>query len=135
MTDKETTEESADDERGFTAEQANYLQGFALGSDVARTVRGLPVISDSARNNAGATVQVGPAGAQVVGPDALVNNAVLKTEADGGTLCNEEKAKRDQHPLDIWSDIAKRSREGAFPKGPDVFLTKAQGLFLSLIHI
>ena len=130
MTDKETTDGPAEEDKAFTAEQTNYLQGFALGSDVARTVRGLPVISDSARNNAeGTTVQVGPAGAQVVGPDALVNNAVVRTEAEGGKLCNEEKAKRDQHPLDIWGDIAKRSREGSFPKGTDVFLTKAQGLF------
>ncbi len=130
MTDKNTKEELSEGEKGFSAEQTNYLQGFALGSDVARTVRGLPVISDSARAaSGGATVQVGPAGAQVVGPDALVNNAVLKTEAAGGKLCNEEKAKRDQHPLDIWGDIAKRSREATFPKGTDVFLTKAQGLF------
>ena len=89
MTEKETTEGSAEDEKGFSAEQTNYLQGFALGSDVARTVRGLPVISDSARNAEGATVQVGPTGAQVVGPDSLVNNAVMKTEAEGGKLCNE----------------------------------------------
>jgi len=33
---------------GFTQEQTNYLQGFALGADVARTVRGLPVISNKA---------------------------------------------------------------------------------------
>ena len=30
---------------------------------------------------------------------------------------------------DIWDDIAKRSAEGTFPKGTDVFLTKSQGLF------
>ncbi len=33
---------------GFTPEQQNYLQGFALGADVARKVRGLPIISGGA---------------------------------------------------------------------------------------
>ena len=52
MSDKEKPE-NADDQNespksGFTEGQKNYLQGFALGSDVARVVRGLPVISDSA---------------------------------------------------------------------------------------
>lgn len=124
--EKEPTAES--DASGFSEKQKNYLQGYAMGADVARTVRGLPVISDSARNS-GEVIQVGPAGAQVVGPDALVHGAVAKTEADGGKLCNEEKAKRDKNPLDIWNDIAVRSQQGEFPKGSDVFLMKAQGLF------
>ena len=93
--DKENTTSS-----GFSEKQKNYLQGYALGADVARTVRGLPVISDSGRNS-GEVVQVGPAGAQVVGPDAILHGAVAKTEADGGKLCNEEKAKRDNNPLDL----------------------------------
>jgi ferredoxin-nitrite reductase len=117
------------DKSGFSEEQQNYLQGYALGADVARTVRGLPVISDSARQNTGEVVQVGPGGAQVVGPDAILHEAVAKTEAEGGKLCNEEKAKRDKNPLDIWKDIADRSKEGVFPKGTDVFLAKAQGMF------
>lgn len=133
MSDKEKPENSDDQiespKSGFTEGQKNYLQGFALGSDVARVVRGLPVISDSARPANDATVQVGPAGAQVVGPDAAMHQALQQTEADGGKLCNEEKAKRDQHMCDIWDDIAKRSAEGTFPKGTDVFMTKSQGLF------
>jgi len=121
--DKEPT-----DSAGFSEKQKNYLQGYALGADVARTVRGVPVISDSGRNS-GEVVQVGPAGAQLIGPDVILHEAVSKTEAGGGKLCNEEKAKRDNNPLDIWKDIETRSKQGAFPKGTDVFLMKAQGLF------
>lgn len=128
MTD-ENKNESAN-EKGFSQEQKNYLQGYSLGSDVAKVVRGLPVISDSGRAGSGdAIVQVGPAGAQMIGPDAAMHQAIQQTESDGGKLCNEEKAKRDKHMCDIWDDISKRSEEGAFPKGTDVFLTKSQGLF------
>jgi len=98
MSDKETPKDSDDQndasKSGFTEGQKNYLQGFALGADVARVVRGLPVISDSARPASDATVQVGPAGAQVVGPDAEMHQALQQTEADGGKLCNEEKANK-----------------------------------------
>jgi ferredoxin-nitrite reductase len=126
MTDEE--KEPAENETGFSDEQKNYLQGYAMGADVARTVRGLPVISDSARTD-GSVVQVGPDGANVVGPDALVHEACAAAEAAGGTLCNEEKAKQEKHPMDLWGDIAQRSRSAEFPKGTDVFLSKAMGLF------
>ena len=134
MSDSNPTEDrdSQDDSSassGFSQDQKNYLQGFALGSDVARVVRGLPVISDSARPSNDTVVQVGPAGAQVVGPDAAMHQALGRTEAAGEKLCNEEKAKRDKHMCDIWDDISQRSAENVFPKGSDVFLTKSQGLF------
>ena len=132
MTDSDNSNSDGDNSEnsgGFTQEQANYLQGFALGADVARTVRGLPVISDSGRQSNGSVVQVGPVGATVVGPDAITHEAIAQTEQNGGKLCKEEQAKRDNNPLDIWSDIDTRSREGVFPKGTDVFLAKAQGMF------
>ncbi len=121
-------EKKEDTKKGFTDEQEKYLQGYAMGADVARTVRGLPVISDSARNT-GSVVEVGPAGSSVVGPDAMIHNAIAATEAAGGKICNEEKAKQDKHPMDLWGDIASRSRASEFPKGTDVFLTKSMGLF------
>lgn len=135
MANEETNsnEEAPGDGSGggaFSKTQQNYLQGFALGADVARVVRGLPVISDSGRPSANdSVVQLGPAGATVAGPDALFHQAVAKTESEGGKLVNEEKAKRDLHPSDMWDDIAARSAKGEFPKGTDVFLTKSQGLF------
>ena len=53
---------------GLSEEQKNFLQGFAMGTDVARAVRGLPVIAGSASaRSGGATVSLGPNGA-AVGP-------------------------------------------------------------------
>ena len=46
---------------GMTPEQKTFLQGLAIGSDVARTVRGLPIIAGSAAP--GQTVTVGAAAA------------------------------------------------------------------------
>ena len=130
MSNEESKENAESDGDAFSKKQQNYLQGFALGADVARVVRGLPVISDSALQPSNdSVVQLGPAGAQVTGPDVLFHNAVADTEAAGGKLVNEEKAKRDLHPSDMWDDIAARSEKGEFPKGTDVFLTKSQGLF------
>ena len=132
MTDenKENSNPDSGSGKGFSDEQKNYLQGYALGSDVAKVVRGLPVISDSARAGSGdAIVQVGPAGADMIGPDAAMHAALQRTETDGGKLCNEEVAKREKHMCDIWDDISKRSSDAEFPKKTDVFLTKSQGLF------
>lgn len=115
----------------FSDEQKNYLQGFALGSDVARTVRGLPILSDSARGNNGTTVQVGGATEAMayIGPDKIHYDAMQATTDSGKKLCKEELAKQEKNSLDMWNEIAQRSREGVFPKGTDVFLTKGQGMF------
>ena len=130
MSNEESSENAESNDPAFSKTQQNYLQGYALGADVARVVRGLPVISDSALPSSNdSVVQLGPAGAHVTGPDVMFHNAVAETEAAGGKLVNEEKAKRDLHPSDMWDDIAARSEKGEFPKGTDVFLTKSQGLF------
>ena len=119
---------AGDEAAGFSDEQQNYLQGFALGSDVARAVRGLPIISDSGK--VGSTVQVGPEGATAFhGPDQIHFEAFAKVESEGKKLCNEEKAKREKNSLEMWNEIDDRSKKGEFPKGTDVFLTKAHGLF------
>ena len=112
--------------RGFTPEQESYLQGLALGSDVRRKVLGLPVVSGSA--DPGATITVGGATEQPVASD-LHTAAQDRQIAGGGTLCNEEKAKREKNGLDIWDEMVARAAQGEFPKGTDVFLQKFQGLF------
>ena len=92
MTDENNNEPT--DEKGFSQEQKNYLQGYALGSDVAKVVRGLPVISDSGRAGSGdAIVQVGPAGAEMIGPDAAMHQAIQQTESDGGKLVQRRKSQ------------------------------------------
>ncbi len=116
--------------KGFSDEQKNFLQGFTMGADVARTVRRLPVISDSARHAGNsASVTVGPAGVTFAGPDQGHFDAFARHDAEGKKLCNEEKAKREKNSLEMWDEIDKRCQADEFPKGTDNFLTKAHGLF------
>lgn len=126
-----SNENKQQESKEFSEEQKNYLQGFALGSDVARAVRGLPVISNSAAAGAaGTTVSVGGDQATVfLGPDQIHHEAFQNTELSGGKLCKEEQAKREKNSLDMWSEMEKRANAGEFPKGTDVFLMKAHGLF------
>jgi len=123
----------ADANSTFTAEQQSYLQGFALGADVARRVQGLPVISNSAPGNANsATVTLGPPAIATnvpAGPDRRQWEAQDRQVAAGGKLCPEEIAKRNKNPLDRWDDICGLAERGEFPKGTDVLLQKYQGLF------
>lgn len=119
----------------FTDSQKQYLAGFVMGSDVARAVRGLPVLAGSAAS-VGTTLQVGGANgttindsASSVGPERIAIEAQDATVAAGGKLCKEELAKRQKNPLDMWDEIIARGNANEFPKGTDVFLQKFQGLF------
>jgi len=120
---------------GMTAEQQHYLQGFVLGTDVARKVHGLPVIAGSAGSSAetnGTTLKLGPGSASSAapaGPDYLQWAAQDRQVSAGGKLCAEERAKRDKPPLDRWDEICGLSARGEFPQGTDVLLHKFQGLF------
>lgn len=119
----------------FSEEQQTFLQGFALGSDVARKVRGLPVVSNSGGGPAVESVTVGaaggppPAGALPADPKAPHAAAQDQQVTAGGKLVGEEKAKREKPPEDMWEEMRKRAAEGVFPKKTDVFLTKFYGLF------
>jgi len=63
------------------------------------------------------------------GPDQIHHEAFAKVESDGGKLCKEEKAKQEKNSLDMWTEMERRAKAGEFPKGTDVFLMKAHGLF------
>lgn len=116
---------------GFTPEQQSYLQGFALGADVSRKVRGLPVLSNSRAMDD--TVVVGalqPTGKSLpYDPMAVHHAAQDEQTAIGGKLVAEEQAKRDKNPRDMWDEMRARAAAEEFPKGTDVFLTKYHGLF------
>lgn len=120
-------------DKEFSEEQKQYLAGFTFGADVARAVSRLPIISGSAAN--GSTVSLGPGAATVdgeslpVGPEKIALQAQADTVKAGKKLCNEEKAKQQKNPLDMWDEIKSRSDAGEFPKKTDVFLTKFHGLF------
>lgn len=115
---------------GFTPEQQNYLQGFVLGADVARAVRGLPVLSGCAAQAAPqAVVRLGPPAATAVGPDAAHLSAQERFLAQGKKLSKEEQAKRERHPFELWDVMRKDAAEAKFPSGTDTFLYKFHGLF------
>ena len=124
-----------DDDKPFSEEQKQYLAGFTFGADVARAVSGLPVLSGSVGKESESIVSIGAGGVQVdgqslsVGPERIALQAQADTTAVGKKLCNEEKAKQDKNPLDMWDELQARADAGEFPKGTDVFLTKFHGMF------
>lgn len=116
----------------FTKEQQAYLQGLVLGTDVARTIKQLPVLSGSlgTKELVETVLQVG--GNREPAPEhlsSLHSEAQKRFERAGRNLVVEEKAKRDKSGLGMWEEIGQRSIAGEFPKGTDVFLTKFYGLF------
>jgi ferredoxin-nitrite reductase len=116
---------------GFTEEQQAYLQGLLLGTDVARTIRQLPLLSGFAASN-GTTIQIGGVSRSVAAHGhlpAIHRDAIARTESSGGTLVAEEKAKQAKSGLGMWHEIGERAKRNEFPKGTDVFLTKYHGLF------
>lgn len=114
----------------FSKEQQSYLQGLVLGADVARKVRGLPVLSGSA-SNAATSIQIGGnRETPITGHLPNIHaEAQRRFEAEGKKLVAEEIAKRDKDGLEMWSEIAARSEKNEFPKGTDIFMTKFHGLF------
>ena len=94
---------------GFSPEQQEYLKGFMSGVEARRGALGLPL------------APADPTDLQRAAQDAAI--------AAGRKLVPEEEAKRKQHPLDRWDEIAALAAEGRFPRGTDVFLTKYHGLF------
>ena len=81
-------------------EQKQYLAGFVMGQDVARTVRGLPVLSggygDAGGESMRETVTIGPSTAAPAGLDGPAYVAQTKVIEAGGKLSKEEQAKRER---------------------------------------
>jgi ferredoxin-nitrite reductase len=116
----------------FTKEQQNYLQGFALGADVARAVRGLPVLSGCASKGSTEVVRLGPPDQHEpvpAGPERFHVEAQNRFLAAGKKLAKEEQAKREKHPFEMWDEMRQNAAEKRFPSGTDVFLFKYHGLF------
>src|SRR5688500_4167412 len=105
----------------FTEEQKNYLQGFAAGSGLTRSLP-LAVLGGNAATAAG------PAEAPT-DPDAAGRAAQNRVLSDGKKLCAEEQAKRKLNGLDTWDLVLQHAKDARFPNGTDVFLMKFQGMF------
>ncbi len=105
--------------QAFDDAQKQWLQGFVSGLEARKAADRL------AGRAAAAMAGDAPANAA----DALQLAAQDRALAAGGKLVPEETAKRQKHPLDRRDEVETRAREGRFPKGIDVFITKYQGLF------
>lgn len=103
----------------FSEEQKRYLEGFVSGVETSRAAAGLK--------------RLGEAGARGVselsGPDAPHLKAMANAERSGRKLANEEKAKRDDHPLDAYRRLKSEAEAGHYPKGVDNFRWRFHGLF------
>jgi ferredoxin-nitrite reductase len=100
--------------RDFSPDQKRYLEGFASGLTAARGARG----------------QAGSGGpSEPAGPDAIHIEAQDKVLAEGGTLSDPEKFKREQHPFDAYERLKKQARNNEPPKPPDNFRWRYYGLF------
>ena len=121
-------------EQPFSDAQKQFLSGFTMGTDVARAVNKLPILSGAAARS-GSTISMGVNGAAIngqslsVGPEKIALQAQRDVVGSGTKLCNEEKAKQNKNPLDMWDEMQARANAGEFPKKTDVFLTKFHGLF------
>lgn len=100
----------------FTDEQRRYLEGFVSGMQARRAAQGLQPLS-------------GKGGGEPAGPDKEHLAAMARFEAQGKKLSAEEKAKRDEHPLDAYARFKSESANGQFPKGVDNFRWRFHGLF------
>lgn len=111
----------------FTEDQKKYLEGFVSGTNAARSAQGLVPLGAGGRGAVAPLATTPPA--EIAGPDAEHHKAMARTESAGGKLVKEEKAKRDEHPFDIYDRMKAAAKEGTFPKGVDVFRWKFHGLF------
>jgi ferredoxin-nitrite reductase len=102
----------------FSTEQKLYLEGFVSGVQSSRVAAGLKPLGG-----------LGSGTAEPVGPDAVHLKAMARTEAAGKKLSNEEKAKRDDPPLDAYARLKSEAESGQFPKGVDNFRWRFHGLF------
>ncbi len=96
----------------FTPEQRRYLEGLVAGMSAARSA-----------------ASVMPAPAEPVGPDAPHLMAMARLEAEGKKLADQERFKRDEHPLDAYQRLKGEAEAGAYPKPPDNFRWRWYGLF------
>jgi ferredoxin-nitrite reductase len=96
----------------FTPEQRRYLEGLVAGMSAARSV-----------------AAAGPAETVPTGPDAPQLIAMARAEAAGKKLTDQEKFKRDEHPLDAYPRLKTEASAGNYPKPQDNYRWRWHGLF------
>lgn len=104
----------------FNEEQKRYLEGFVSGLQTSRSAAGLPPLGRSTLSSDGSAH---------AGPEQPHLAAMSRFEREGKKLSNEEKAKRDENPLDAYARLKGEAEAGNFPKGVDNFRWRYHGLF------
>lgn len=104
----------------FNDEQKRYLEGFVSGLQTSRSAAGLAPLG---RGN------VSPEAPARAGPEQPHLAAMSRFEREGKRLSNEEKAKREDNPLDAYARLKGEAAAGNFPKGVDNFRWRYYGLF------
>ena len=99
----------------FSPDQKRYLEGFASGIAAARAARGK--LADAG------------GGGEPAGPDAIHIQAQDRVLAEGGTLADQEKFKRELHPFDAYERLKQQARTNEAPKPADNFRWRYYGLF------
>jgi len=111
----------------FTPDQTNYLDGFAAGSGLGRSLK---VLQGGATFTAtlGITEERKRPGEETSLAD--FGRAAQDRDLDAGKkLTPEEMAKRKLNGLDTWDMVLEHARDARFPSGTDVFMIKFQGMF------
>src|SRR5260370_11227067 len=98
----------------FTPEQKRYLEGFTSGLQIARSAHG--------RHGAAAA-------AEPIGPDADHIKAQDRFLAEGKRLSDQERFKRELHPLDGYERLKAQAANNEPPKPDDNFRWRFFGLF------
>jgi ferredoxin-nitrite reductase len=99
----------------FAPEQKHYLEGFASGLQLSRTVRGAT------------PAPVG--GAPPIGPDAAHLQAQDRALGTGAKLSDPEKFKRALNPFDAYGRLKAQAAANEAPKVDDNFRWRFFGLF------
>ncbi len=106
----------------FSGEQKRYLEGFASGLNVGRAAQQL----NAARAPAAAPAKAKP---EPVGPDAAHIKAQDRVLEEGKKLSDQEKFKRELHPLDGYERLKAQAAGNEPPKPDDNFRWRFFGLF------
>jgi ferredoxin-nitrite reductase len=108
----------------FKPEQKRYLEGLAVGLQIAKAARG------GARPGNGAAAPDGAVAAgERTGPDAEHLHAQDRVVKGGGKLSDQEKFKRELHPFDGYERLKAQAAANEAPKPPDNFRWRYFGLF------
>jgi ferredoxin-nitrite reductase len=101
-------------------EQKRYLEGFASGLNVGRAAQQL------ARTPSGLPPKASP---EPIGPDADHIKAQDRFLVEGKKLSDQEKFKRELHPLDGYERLKAQAAANEPPKPDDNFRWRFFGLF------